>query len=112
MTDTPKAILLELYPANLSGDVLPHQYREILAVVTDQKLYVATDDPTGKSRYVVAYEAPIYDITGSGIRKTWVVTLDDENKSEITITRSQGCGCGSKLRGVRMFRGVQYKRVI
>ena len=112
MDDAPKEIQLELYPANVEGSVLPKGYRDVLAVVTDQKIYVATDDPTGKSRYVVAYEAPIYDITGSGKRSTWTVTLDDENKTELTVTRSRGCGCGSKLRGARMFRGVPYKRVL
>ena len=112
MSDNPKAILLELYPANVVGAPLSREYREVLAVVTDQKIYVATDDPTGRERYVVAFEAPIYDITGSGLRRTWSVTLDDDNRTEITVTRSNGCGCGSKLRGARMFRGVPYKRVI
>lgn len=112
MSDNPKAILLELYPANVVGSVLPKEYREVLAVATDQKLYIATDDPAGRERYVVAFEAPIYDITGSGLRRTWTVTLDDDNKTEITVTRSNGCGCGSKLRGARMFRGLPYKRVI
>lgn len=112
MEDTPKAIKLELFPANVTGASLPKEYREVLAVVTDQKIYIATDDPTGKERYVVAYEAPIYDITGSGKRSTWTVTLDDDNNTEITVKRSNGCGCGSKLRGARMFRGVQYKRVL
>ena len=112
MADNPKARLLELYPANVVGGALPKEYREVLAVATDEKLYIATDDPTGKERYIVAFEAPIYDITGSGLRRTWTVVLDDDNRTEITVTRSTGCGCGSKLRGARMFRGVQYKRVI
>lgn len=112
MDDKPKAIKLELYPSNVTGSALPKEYREVLAVVTDQKIYVATDDPSGKERYVVAYEAPIYDITGSGLRRTWTVTLDDEDKTELTVTRSNGCGCGSKLRGARMFRGVPYKRIM
>ena len=109
MTDSPKAIKLELFPANVVG--LDREYREVLAVVTDEKLYIATDDPTGKERHVVAHEAPIYDITGSGLRRTWTVTLDDGTKTNVTITRSTGCGCGSRLKGVRMFRGVPYKRV-
>lgn len=112
MTDNPKAILLELFPANVVGTTLPKEYREVLAVVTDQKLYVATDDPSGRERYVVVFEAPIYDLTGSGLRRMWTAILDDDNKTEVTITRSNGCGCGSKLKGARMFRGVQYKRVI
>lgn len=59
MEDLPKVILLELYPANLSGSGLPKQYRDVLAVVTDRTFYVATDDPTGRERYVVVYEHPI-----------------------------------------------------
>lgn len=112
MEDTPNAILLELYPANVVGDTLDKEYRDVLAVVTDQKIYIATDDPTGVNRYVISYEAPVYGLTGSGLRKTWTATLDDENRTELTITRSNGCGCGSKLRGARLFRGVPYKRVI
>lgn len=112
MDDKPKAVMLELYPANLSGTTLPKNYKDVLAVVTDQKLYVATDDPTGKKRYVVVHDTPIFDIRIGAHRKEWVVTLDDEHKTEVTVTRSNGCGCGSRLRGVRMFRGVPYKRVI
>lgn len=111
MDDKPNAIMLELFPANLTGSTLPKKYNDVLAVVTDQKLYVATDDPTGKSRYVVVHEEPIFDIMVSIPRKEWVVTLDDADRSEVTVIRSNGCGCGSRLRGVRMFRRVPYKKV-
>lgn len=112
MDDKPKAIMLELFPSVVTGDVLPKKYNEVLTVVTDQKIYIATDDPTGKERYAVAYESPIFDIKVKEKRKSWSVILDDENKTELTVLRSNGCGCGSRLRGVRMFRRVPYRRVV
>ena len=112
MTDNPSYIALELFPAHVSGESLGRDYKEVMAVVTDRKLYIATDDPSGRDRYIVAHEADIYDIQGAGLRTTWVVTLDDADQTKVTIQRSNGCGCGSKLRGARMFRGVPYRRVL
>lgn len=112
MADTPRAIKLELFPADVAGVGTELQYNEVLAVVTDSKVYIATDDPTGKERYIVVYEAPVYDITGNGFRRIWNVTLDDADRTELVITRSRGCACGSRLKGARMFRGVPYQRVM
>lgn len=112
MDDKPKVIKLELFPAVVSGVGIDLNYNEVLVVVTDEKIYIATDDPTGRARYVVDYEAPVYDITGDGFRSIWSVILDDPQRTEIIVKRSNGCGCGSRLRGARMFRGVQYQRVL
>lgn len=111
MDDKPKVIMLELFPAIVTGDGVPKKYNEVLAVVTDQKIYMATDDPTGRERFVVVYESPIFDIKVKEKRKSWSVILDDDAKTELTVLRSNGCGCGSKLRGARMFRRVPYRRV-
>lgn len=112
MLEKPKSIQLELFPASIAGVNTDLQYDEVLAVVTDANIYLATDDPTGRERYAIVYESPIYDITGSGFRSTWTVTLDDDKRTELIITRSRGCGCGSRLKGVRLFRGVPYARII
>lgn len=111
MNDNPKAVLLELFPAEVEGPTLTAKYNEVLAVVTDQKIYIATDDPTGKSRYAVVYESPIFDIKVKEKRRSWSVILDDTEQTELTVSRSNGCGCGSRLRGARMFRGVPYRRI-
>lgn len=111
MEDKPKVIKLELFPANVEGNTLPKKYNDVLAVVTDQKIYIATDDPTGVNKHVVVYEAPIYDIKVKVKRQSWSVILDDEDQTELTVHRSNGCGCGSRLRGVRLFRRVPYQRV-
>lgn len=111
MEDKPKIIKLELFPSKVDGAPIPSNYKEVLTVVTDQKIYIATDDPTGKRSYAIVYESPIYDIKVKEKRKSWSVILDDENQTEFIVSRSTGCGCGSRLRGARIFPGVPHKRV-
>lgn len=102
-------VRLDLFPAILSGENLPGasaggilDSRRI--IVTDTKVLVLSDSSTGPE---LSHEWNLVDISG---RATVGWTVETEEFT-FNVRRSTGCGCGSRLRGIRPYPGVAYQPV-
>ena len=104
---TPAYIRLDLFPANVSvvddGQTRPPGTDRARVVLTNRDLYVFLDSPEGPACTV---SGAIEDAYGDN-RNGYTVQLDDG--STFFITRSNNCGCGSRLRGFRPFPGVSQR---
>lgn len=89
-------IRIDLFPANAvftptEGE--PIEYGSARVILTDGNGYVYADTPTGPRAVLVGA------LTGfEGSNKTgYIGTFDD---GQLSFARSNGCGCGSRLRGI------------
>lgn len=87
--------LLDLFPAAISGPTFTAQHEEYRAVVTDTYIYALDDGPDGP---FVAFSAPVSGFAGSN-KEGYTVNTPD---GIYTVYRAPNCGCGSRLRGVRL----------
>ena len=96
-TDLPEAKFrrLDLFPAKVGDDT-----KDKRVIVTDSHMVVIGDSNSGPQ---IESVNALYDFTGSN-KTGWVATTD--GMEEIAIKRSSGCGCGSRLRGVRIYSTV------
>lgn len=96
----PAFLRLDLFPATViaPGGI---KYDPARVVVTDSEVYVFMDgNPPAPT-----IQEHIFDFK-SVSRTSFVVTLDDDERTELQVNRRAGCGCGNKLRGFRPFPGV------
>lgn len=101
MTDTPEVsyLRLELFPAEVkdeSSELI--QQKNLKAIVTDSYFLLYTDSPTGPALHL---QEDLVSFAGSpttGYRA-------ETPSHTYYINRARGCGCGSRLRGFRPFRG-------
>lgn len=95
-------VRLEFFPAAVSipGTDLPDG--DLKVVLTDEHLLVLANSPTGPT---VALAAPLEDYSGfNRTTRTWEASIQtDEGSTPVAITRATSCGCGSALRGVRLY---------
>lgn len=97
----PKAAYrrLDLFPAEVIGR---NGYKRVVA--TDSYLIILGESTTGPQ--IESVEA-LYDFQGNN-KVGWTAELEDG--STLLIRRAQGCGCGSRLRGAKIYQGVPLKR--
>lgn len=103
-TPTPEVsfIRLSLFPASVQKDQTPLALSNVKAIVTDAYLFLATDSPTGPQFHT---QEELISFEGNNKIGYTAVTP----QGTYTISRSNGCGCGSRLRGFNPFRGKPYK---
>lgn len=106
-------VRLDLFPAVIStkdpANPLPNtQLGGVLdskrVIVTDTKVLIFADSPTGP---ILLHDWNLVDITG---KSTVGWTIETEDRL-ILVRRSGGCGCGSRLRGLRPYPGLPYQPV-
>ena len=83
-----------------------NEHPKARGIVTDDEVFVYVDSSDGP---VVLYEERIDDFTGSA-KTGWTVTTSDGHT--VQFQRTQGCACGSRLKGFNPFPGVPYERNI
>lgn len=71
--------------------------------VTDEDVLVYADGAQGP---IVAFEDRLEDFTGNA-SNGWTVLTSEGNT--VSISRSSGCGCGSRLKGFNPFPGVPFE---
>jgi hypothetical protein len=91
-------VRLDFFPADVAGiDGLPSG--DLKVVATDTHLVIAANGSTGPE---IVFIGVLDDY--QGFDKTirgWRMTL--ETGEEVSITRANSCGCGSALRGFRLY---------
>lgn len=97
----PAYIRLDLFPAIVRGDQFENGVIDrTRVIVTDAFVYIFQDTQDGPA---VVYSAELVGISG---RATIGYTAELEEEPTILIRRSNGCGCGSRLPGIRPFPGI------
>lgn len=98
VSDLPPAKFrrLDLFPAQVSD--LPGNKR---VVATDSYLIIIGEGPQ-----IESVEA-LVDFTGSN-KTGWQAEVEEGKTYQ--IKRAQGCGCGSRLRGLKIYAGVPLRR--
>lgn len=100
----PQFLRLDLFPAKVkvvsSDSVMTLATTRV--VVTNDEAFVYADGASGVEE---RYSGRLEDFSGD-VKQGWVVVLHDG--TTLNVTRSGGCGCGSRLRGFRAFPGVPY----
>jgi len=100
-------IRLDLFPATISGpSVDGGVINDARVVATDSYLIGVIETREG---FVVAYLEELDSFSG---RPTTGYTATSPSGDEVLVKRSGGCGCGSKLRGLRLYPGVPYSRIV
>lgn len=94
----PVQLRADVYPANVGFSFATAPYSKMRAIVTADSVYVLVD---GQGSPRLVYEGRLEDVTGD--RKTMVATTAD---GQITISRAQGCGCGSRLKSFKAYRNA------
>jgi hypothetical protein len=87
----------DVYPAGVTFSFGEHSYPRARAMVTTDRVIVLVEGG-GPSGVSVLYDERLEDVTGDN-RQVVATTAD----GDVTITRQNGCGCGSRLRGYRPF---------
>jgi hypothetical protein len=75
-------------------------------IVTDDEVFVYVDGAQGPE---VFFTDRLEDFEGNA-SDGWTVKTSEE--SSLTMTRSGGCGCGSRLKGYNPFPGIPYEKQI
>lgn len=93
-------IRLDLFPATVViGELGEQRYHPARVVITDDAVYVFMDGPNFREP---VYEGRLEDYYVEGSVRYAVTDSGDT----LRITKASGCGCGSRLRGLRPFPGV------
>lgn len=93
---------LNLFPSEVTiGDSEKPLLGEYKTIVTNNYLYVITDGVEGPE-FVV--KEPLTSFEGTG-RTGYTVVTETET---YLIRRAKNCGCGSRLRSLRVFTGVPH----
>lgn len=105
----PAFIRLDLFPARVEltreGLEEPVVHQNVRATVTDDEIYLYTDSMQGPLQF---YRASLIDI--SRAEHGYVVyTAHLDDGLTASITRSGGCGCGSRLRAFNAFPSVPHE---
>lgn len=104
----PSYIRLDLFPAYVSNVVDGSKQSPFTdrarVIITDRDFYVFLDSSSGPACEI---SGVVYDASGDN-RAGYTVELDDE--TVYSVSRSSNCGCGSRLRGFTPFPGVPYQR--
>ena len=101
MTSTPEVsfLRLELFPAEVTDESSTKiDKTNLKAIVTDSYFLLYTDSPSGPSLYL---QEDLVSFAGGPTTGYQAVTPSHTYH----IRRANGCGCGSRLRAFRPFRG-------
>lgn len=102
--DGPVQLRADVYPANVGFSFAESPYGKTRVIVTADSVLVLVD---GQGSPRLLYEGRLEDVTGD--RRTMVATTAD---GTISISRAQGCGCGSRLKTFKAYRsGVRMATV-
>lgn len=101
-----KYIKLDLFPASVyTGSIgaagNERIYSEVRAIVTNDYIYFVAMGPDGPY-FALKEELVQYDLTSSGI------SLVAGINGTYIIERDGNCGCGTRLRGMRLLPGVAH----
>lgn len=75
-------------------------------IVTDDEVFVYQDDTNGPSLF---FHDRLEDFSGSATEGWTAETTDGYT---VSIIRSSGCGCGSRLKGYNPFPGVPFEKML
>lgn len=106
----PQYLRFNLFP--LAVDVnneqghLINSYPNTRAIVTDEAVFVYTDGVNGPE---TSFTDRLEDFSGNAT-DGWTVNTTDGYT--LSIKRSDGCGCGSRLKGYNPFPGVPFERML
>lgn len=104
--DSTKYIKLDLFPAsvytgNIGGADNELLFAEVRAIVTNDYIYLVAMGPDGPY-FALKEELVQYDLHSSG------VSLVAGVNGTYVIERDGNCGCGTRLRGMRLLPGVAH----
>lgn len=92
-------VRLEFFPASVSMPEVELPTGDLKVVLTDEHMIILANSAHGP---VVAYQGVLEDYTGYDKKdRVWKATL--EGQVPVEISRATSCGCGSALRGVRLY---------
>lgn len=105
----PQYLRFSLFP--LSVEVLKdgnpiQMHLTTRTIVTDEEVYVYTDGANGPETVFVDR---LEDFTGNAT-EGWTVETSDGYT--LSIKRTEGCGCGSRLKGFNPFPGAPFERML
>lgn len=106
----PRFLRFNLFPLNVF--VLDSEGRETKAhnasrvFVTDDEIISYVDGNSGPE---VFFQDRLEDFSGDAVNGWTAQTSDGYT---VNITRSTGCGCGSRLKGFNPFPGVPFERML
>jgi hypothetical protein len=109
--DSTKYIKLDLFPASvytgsIGGADNELLFEEVRAIVTNDYIYFVAMGPEGPY-FALKEELVQYDLHSSG------VSLVAGINGTYVIERDGNCGCGTRLRGMRLLPGVaQTARIV
>jgi len=92
-------IRADVFPANVHYSFADNPYPKSRVLVTADEIIVLVDGRPSAPN--VAYSGRLEDLSGD--RRMLVATTAD---GTITVSRAQGCGCGSRLKSYRPFQRV------
>jgi hypothetical protein len=95
---TANHIKLDLFPATVVVDGVSLG-EDLKAIVTDGHFYIFEDTLTGPD---VTKQEVLVSFEGTNLTGYTVVT----EQNTYHVSRSAGCACGSRLRGIHPFSGV------
>lgn len=94
-------IWMDLFPADVT--LAPDDFRqEVRVIVTDNHFYVLSDGGRGPA---IAFKEALEEFDGNN-KEGYTVSTKEGNT--YTFSRSLGCGCGSRVRGIQPFAGVPW----
>lgn len=105
----PQFIRFNLFP--IAVDVTDSEGNPVInhtatrAIVTDDEVYIYADDTHGPS---VIFNDRLEDFSGTA-QNGWTALTSDGNT--VNMTRSGGCGCGSRLKGYNPFPGLPFEKM-
>lgn len=88
-------IRADVYPANVVYSFAHNEYSQSRAIVTADEVIVLVD---GRDTPNVYYRGRLENVGGT--HDMLVATTAD---GTVTVTRAQGCGCGSRLKSYQPF---------
>lgn len=104
---------LNLVPASVKvyeGEVIEDQHTDYWGTsrtfVTSDAIHVYIDNPQGGTP-VEAFTNRLEDFEGNPKIGWTALTVDGQT---VTIRRSEGCACGSRLKGFNPLAGLPYQR--
>ena len=105
----PQFIRFNLFPlavdvTDKDGNLVQH-HMTTRGIVTDDEVLIYIDDANGPS---VFFTDRLEDFSGTA-KTGWVAKTTDEYT--VTMERSSGCGCGSRLKGFNPFPGLPFEKM-
>lgn len=105
----PQFIRFNLFPVSVDvtdkdGNPVLH-HNTTRGIVTDDEVLIYVDDANGPS---VFFTDRLEAFSGNA-QTGWTAETTDEYT--VTMLRSNGCGCGSRLKGYNPFPGIPFEKM-